>query len=250
MTTSNNVIALPAIAGKGASARLAACKDIATQAYAAESGKASFVAMLTLVLGVAPSDELTAFARLETIIGVAAMRMPNKEVPSTLESVADRLAFIRDLVLNYQAPSKAVSGKVPALRKGKSGWRSAIQQRIIRNAEDRASKYLAETGAGEAKSEATKNAEKAKRAAQMPGEGGESVPNHTQLVAPEKAVDAADYVSHMQLQLSALLAYDNKNAGVRPITHSAFADALVALRTLGNAAANEFALSQVEPIAA
>lgn len=240
MTKTVNALAALAITGKGKQARTSAFSAIASQAYTAETGKAAFLDTLAKALGNAPTDEQKAYARLQTTIGVAAVRMPANELPRDCKDMAARIAYVSDLALNYQAPTTAVAGKVRKLNKGKTGWRSAVQHRIIRNAEDRASKYLAELGAGAAKTEAAKNAAKpaGRKGGGNPaphhgkGKAAPAAPTHGQLVTTPKPLDGVAYAAQMLNFTSTALQYDNKNAKVRPIEYGPVAEALVALHKL------------------
>ena len=239
MTAINNTAAA-IVSGKGKAARVAAFGNIAEQAYGAENGKALFLDTLAKALGNAPTDEQTAFARLETTIGIAAMRMPANELARGAKSadMASRLTRVRDLVLNYQAPSTAVAGKVPALRKGKTGWRSAVQHRIIRNAEDRASKYLAELGAGNAKTEAQKNTDKSRVAKGKPVTratgtvGKAAAPSHSQLVQPAKPETPVAFAAGLLGMIASALQYANKNAKAQPMEYNPVTEGLIALHKL------------------
>lgn len=231
MTIKQNTVAPKAVAlvtGKGSKARLDAFTAIAGHAYNAESGKALLLATLGKALGDTPTDDQVKHARLHCTIGIAAQRMPVAEFGKGVKAVdmPSRIAMVTEWVLNYQAPSKAVTGKTPSLSKGKVGWRTGVQNRIIRNAEDRASKYLAELGATEAKTEAVKNADK--RAGKAPAPAA-NAPSHSELVKADTPVDGKAFAGQMLLMLSTALAYSNKNAGVVPMEFNAIAARLAEL---------------------
>jgi hypothetical protein len=146
-----------------------------------------------------------------------------------------------------KAPEKGVA--LRPLRKGQTGRRSAMQQRVFRNAEQRTSQLFAELGLSNAKTLAETN--KAKRAPSMAGSDkgkAGAAPSHAELVKPAAPVTSADYVQHMQVQLAALIAYDAKHAKKRPTTHGAFAEALLALKQVANKAANDFAERQAAAV--
>lgn len=236
MTAINNASAI--VTGKGKAARVAAFSTIAEQAYGAESGKALFLDTLTKALGNSPSSEQIKLARDETTIGIAAMRMPVTEFGRGVKAadMASRLTMVRDWFDNYAAPTTAVAGKVPALRKGKTGWRSAVQHRIIRNAEDRASKYLAELGAGNAKTEKAKNDGKRKgggNPAPHHGKDGKAVaPSHSQLVQPAKPDTPTAFAAGLLGMLASALQYANKNARSQPMEFNQVTEGLIALHKL------------------
>ena len=231
--TSNTVATVAAcITGKGKAARLTAFDTIAEKAFNAENCKAQFLDTLRLVLGTSPSDALVSFARIEIIAGIAGMRMPANELKSFKGKTATEAARI--LYRDYAAPSVAVAGKVPTLRKGKTGWRSAVQQRIIRNAESRATTYLAELGANDAKTEKERNAAKPSRIAKGKPEtratgtvGKSEAPSHAELVA--KPLDATGFAASMLNMISMAMQYDNKNAKVRPVEFGPVAEMLITL---------------------
>lgn len=240
MTAINNTAAA-IVSGKGKTARVAAFSRIAEQAYGAENGKALFLATLEKALGNAPTKEQIKLARDEVTIGIAAMRMPANELARGAKAtdMASRLTLVRDLFDNYAAPSTAVAGKVPALRKGKTGWRSAGQHRIIRNAEDRASKYLAELGAGNAKTEADKNAAKGSRVAKgkpvtrATGTVGKTAaPEHSQLVTPAKPETPQSFAAQMLNMISTAMHYANKHAKAQPLEFNPVTEAVIALHKL------------------
>lgn len=227
------------ITGKGATARIAAIETLAGFAYGAESGKASLLNSAGKALGANPGKPLVAYVRQEIVIGIAAVNMPANELAKGARDAdqASRLLIVRDLVLNYAAPSKAVSGKVPALRTDKTGWRSAVQDRIIRNAEKRASVYLAELNATDAQTDKARNEKsKARKGGGDPaphhgkdGKAKAAAPSHAELVTPAKPVDAVQFAATMLNMISTAMQYDNKHASIRPIEYSAVADGLAAL---------------------
>ncbi len=243
------------ITGKGAVARIEAVQSLCDRAYLAESNKVAFLDAAAKALGASPCKALVAFAREEIVIGLAAARMPLSEFPADKRGIdsAPRLAMTREWVVNYQAPSKAVSGKVPALCKGKVGWRSAVQDRIIRNAEKRASVYLAELNATDAQTDKARNEKsKARKGGGDPaphhgkgggnpaphhGKGGKAAaPSHAELVKPAKPLNAVEFAGQLLNMLSTAMQYDNKHAAIRPIEYSAVADGLAALHKVALAA--------------
>lgn len=238
MTAINNASAI--VTGKGKAARVAAFSNIAEQAYGAENGKVLFLATLEKALGQSPDAAQAKLARDEITIGIAAMRMPATEFGRGVKSadMASRLTMVRDWFDNYAAPSTAVAGKVPALRKGKTGWRSAVQHRIIRNAEDRASKYLAELGAGNAKTEKAKNDGKRKGGGNpsphhgKDGKGKAVAPSHSQLVTPAKPDTPTAFAAGLLGMIASALQYANKNAKAQPMEYNPVTERLIALHKL------------------
>jgi hypothetical protein len=241
-TTIDDAINAAAFKGKGKASRELAFIALAPTACSAERGKAHLVEQTRIALGVAPTESQVTAIRREITIGLAMARMPAGEYPKGCIADGDKLIYVRSLVFQYIAPPKegAKANKVPL---DKLGRRSPVQQRVIRNAEESASKVLAELSlsAGETV-KAAKAKAKAKRAAQPGGHvSKEAPPEHAALVKPAAPVAAQDYVQHMQTQLAALCDYDRKNAKIRPVTHGEFAEALAALKQVANKAANAFA---------
>lgn len=241
---------VPAFAGKGKAARAAAFASIAHLAYGEAVSRAASIDNMRIVLGNAPSEAEVKASKSRWIIGRVAFRLPASKVP-LVSTEAQRLARAEDLVLHYAAPAKE-GAAARKLRAGQKGRRTAIEQRIVRAAEEACSVFFAELGLSNAKPTATRDAEKAKakatRAPSMAGSGkgkaAAPTPSHAELVKPAAPMTQADYVQHMQTQLSALLAFDNKHAKLRPVTHGQFAEKLGELRQLGNKAANAFAEKQ------
>lgn len=242
MTKTITASPAPAFAGKGKAARIAAFDRIASFSYDEADSRTASLNNMRVVLGGAPSETELKAAKAQWIIGRVANRLPASKVPlvSTREQ---RLARASDLVQFYAKP--ATEGKeARKLRAGQKGRRTAAEQRIVRAAEEACSVFFAELNLSTAQTNAQRNKAKATRAPSMAGSGKgakATPPSHAQLVKPEPAKTPADYVNHMQTQLAALLAYDNKHAKLRPVTHSAFAEALGSLKQLANAAANAFA---------
>lgn len=225
------------ISGKGSKARLAACSTLTDCAYTAESGKAQLLEAARISLGDKPSDALIKVVRRAITVGIAAQRMPVTELPRDCRGTdsAKRIAFVADLEANYQAPSTAVAGKVPALRKGSTGWRSAVQHRIIRNAEDRASKYLAELGASNATTELEKNQRKSGGVPSPhhgKGNGKAAAPDHSQLVTPAKPETPQAFAAQMLNMISTAMHYANKHAKAQPLEFNPVTEAVIALHKL------------------
>lgn len=254
MTKTVTASPAPAFTGKGKAARAAAFANISHLSYAEATSRAESIANMRLVLGNAPSEAEVLASKSRWIIGRVAFRLPASKVP-LVSTEAQRLARAEDLVLHYAAAPK--EGTTPRkLRAGQKGRRSAAEQKIVRAAEEACSVFFAELGLSNAKTNAQRDASKAKRKLNQPpvmagsGKGKAAAPSHAELVKPAAPLTQADYVQHMQTQLAALLAFDNKHAKLRPTTHSAFAEGLAALKQTANKAANAFAEREAAAAAA
>lgn len=253
MTKTVTAAAAPAFTGKGKAARAAAFASISQLAYAEATSRAASIANMRTVLGNAPSEAEVLACKSRWIIGRVAFRLPASKVP-LVSTEAQRLARAEDLVLYYAAAPK--EGTTPRkLRAGQKGRRSAAEQKIVRAAEEACSVFFAELGLSNAKTNAQRDAAKADKAKRVPsmagsGKGKAATPSHAELVKPAAPLTQANYVQHMQTQLAALLAFDNKHAKLRPTTHSAFAEGLAALKQTANKAANAFAEREAAAAAA
>lgn len=249
MTKTVTASPAPAFTGKGKAARAAAFANIAHLSFTEATSRAASIDNMRAVLGSAPSEAEVKACKARWIIGRVAFRLPASKVP-LVSTEAQRLARAEDLVLHYAAPAK--EGSTPRkLRAGQKGRRSLPEQRIVRAAEEACSVFFAELGLTNAQTNAQRDAKaatkaKATRAPSMAGSGkGKATPPvHAELVKPAAPLTQADYVQHMQTQLAALLAFDNKHAKLRPVTHGEFAERLAELRQIGNRAANAFAERQ------
>ena len=218
------------ITAKGAKgkAQTVAFFEIAPAAFGIESGKAHFHAVLNRAL---PDDKaradkaLVKLARQETIVGVAAMRMPAGEFPknctvgprATADQQADalqrRLNFCRLLVTSYAAPD------VVNLTAKQAGRRTDVQHRILRNAEQRASVYLAELGAGNAQTDKATNSKRQTGGSQSQSDKGKGAGKGTDKpdnVPTGKAATREDALLFITQQARMLQDYANKNAKVLP----------------------------------
>lgn len=252
MTKTITASPVPAFTGKGKAARAAAFANIAHLSFTEATSRAASIDNMRAVLGSAPSEAEVKACKACWIIGRVAFRLPASKVP-LVSTEAQRLARAEDLVLHYAAPAK--EGSTPRkLRAGQKGRRSLPEQRIVRAAEEACSVFFAELGLSNAKTNAQRDASKAKatRAPSMAGsgKGKAAAPSHAELVKPAAPLTQADYVQHMQTQLAALLAFDNKHAKLRPTTHNAFAEGLAALKQTANKAANAFAEREAAAAAA
>ena len=238
-----STLAVPAasITAKGAKgkAQTVAFFEIAPAAFSIENGKRHYVVTIGKAL---PDDKarndkaLVKLARQETIVGVATARMPAGEFPRGCKDDVARMNFVRELLTSWCAPDTV---NMSAKHKGR---RSEVQQRIIRNAEQRASVYLAEVGAGNAQTDKATN-DKARQTkgsqSQTKGKADKATPpTHAELVKQPVPVTGDDYEAFMLQQVSMLLDYDNKHAKKRPVEFYAFAEQLKALKQTANKAAN------------
>jgi len=245
--TASPIAAITSITGKGSQARKLAAMHIAVDSYFAENGRAKLVATLKLFLGASPSDALLSFAQQETTIGRVAHRLPAGEFPKGCTEPIDKLKFARELVLHYQAPTTAVAGKVPKLRKDKKGWRSAVQHRVIRNADENWSQVKADLGLGNATPDRDKKANQPPRmagsTAMGKGAADSAKPAHGELVKPSAPLTADEVVQHVVTQAAALLQFSNKHAKLMP---SELGAAVQAFKKAVNAAANNFGVTKAE----
>jgi hypothetical protein len=230
---------LVAINGAGKAKRELAFMQIAVLAYSYETGKAKRVDNLRIALGSAPTEAQIACARREDAVGITTVKLPAAEFPKGCTEGGDRLEFVRTLFTSYAAPPKE-GAKANKLRAGQLGRRTAVQQRVIRNAEEMTSKLFAELSLGKAKTESEVQKGKAKRKAQMVGSKGKSeAPTHASLVKPETPLTAKDACDTVMQMATSLQSYANKNAKLLP---TAYGMAVVAFKQALNKAANEQAL--------
>lgn len=250
MTKTNTIARKPlvAISGKGKAAREAAFIAIAVDSYMADTSRVALVATLNKALGDAPTPEQVDVAKREYVIGRVASRLPAGEFPKGTAEAIDKLEFARKLVLHYAAPAKE-GAKAKALRKGQLGRRTAVQHRVIRNAEESWSQVKADLGHGNATADRDKA--KAKRAPQMAGatakgkagKAAPAKPDHAELVKPAKPLTQDDACAYIMMQASALLQFANKNAKLVP---TAYGTAIQAFKAAINKAANELAVAKAD----
>jgi hypothetical protein len=237
--------AAPSFTGKGKAMRAAAFASISHLAYSEALSRAASVNNMRVVLGATPSAAEIDAARLQWIVGRVAFRLPASKVPM-VSTEAQRLARASDLVLRYAAPAKE-GAQARKLRLGQIGRRTAAEQKLVHSAKEACSLFFAELGLTNAQTIKQRDAGRAAKKTVAPSMAGSgkgkkaAAPSHAELVKPAAPLTPADYVQHMQTQLSALLAFDNKHAKLRPVTHGAFAEGLAALKQTANKAANDFA---------
>jgi hypothetical protein len=251
-TKARNASALVSLSGRNKSLREMAFMKIAPLSYSENMSRAETITNLKVALGDKPSDDQRAVAQREWIIGRVACRLPAGELPKPNMEGGDKLEFARVLVCSYAAPPK--EGTTPRkLRKGQLGRRSAMQHRVVRAAEEAWSQIAAELGAGDAMTQAERNAaKKRENAPSAPGakagtkgqpSKGAAAPSHSELVAAPKPETADVATQHIVTQAAALLAYCNKNAKLIPL---AFSEAVIGFKALINTAANDYALDKAE----
>ena len=217
-----STLAVPAasITAKGAKAKAqtVAFFEIAPAAFSIESGKRHYVVTIGKAL---PDDKarndkaLVKLARQETIVGVATARMPAGEFPRGCKDDVARMNFVRELLTSWCAPDTV---NMSAKHKGR---RSEVQQRVIRNAEQRASVYLAEVGAGTAQTDKQTNAKaRQTKGSQSQTKGkadnAPTPPSHSELVTPPKPETRDDALLFLTKQARMLQDYANKHAKVLP----------------------------------
>jgi hypothetical protein len=241
------VTVVPAFTGKGAMKRAAAFGTIAGLSFSEDKSRSATIAAARTALGNNPSQLEVDAVKVQYMIGRVASRLP-LNARGKARTDLELLAFAEDLIVRYAMPLDPAVKSPKKLHTSKIGYRTAEQHKVVRAANESCSQFLAELGLNKAKTQAEKNAsKKTANAPSMAGSGkgkGKAVPPaHAELVTP-RPMTPADYVQHMQTQLSALLAFDNKYAKLRPTTHGVFAEQLAALKQTANAAANDFALRE------
>jgi hypothetical protein len=249
MTTATKAKPAALFAGKGMAARQTALMSIAALSYSEESTRAAALVAARKVLGNAPTEAQLAATRLEYTVGRVAARLPVSELPRGKTSEGERLDHARALVTQYAAPVKP-GAKAYKLRKGMLGYRTELQHRIIRAAQEAASQFLADAGVGKAQTSKARNAAKATRAPSMAGSGKgktakPAAPSHTELVKPAAPVTADDVLAFFGQQSRMLSDYANRHAKVTPTDAG---EAVAAFRKAIVAAAN--ALQERKAIAA
>lgn len=239
MTTSNSAAPIITIKGPGKAKREAAYAQIAPLSFVENLSRVETIANLKVALGASPSDDEVKAARTEWQIGRVASRLPASEFPKDCKSADAKIAFARDLVLHYAAPPKE-GAKARKLRAGQKGRRNAMQQRVIRAADEAWSQIKAELGAGNAQTQAERNKAKAKRAPHNNAKASDAKPNVAELPAA-KDMSPAIVVDHVAQQLAALRAFCDKNAKYVPNELNEVVAGLANLRDKANAAKAAFA---------
>lgn len=221
-STATKAIKPFAFKGRNAAIRNTALAGIASLAYVEGKSRADTIAQLRLTLGSKPTvDEVNA-AKVEYIVGRTAQRLATPDVPRADMSVADRIAFARDLVTLYAAPAQdGVASR--KLRKGQKGRRTVAQHKVVRASEEAWSQLKAELGIGAAQTQGERNAKKrapAMKGSTKRGKGG-AVPTHGELVKAPAPLSAGDACQHIVSQAAMLLAFCNKYAKLMPAEYGA-----------------------------
>lgn len=240
--------ALITLKGKGKAQREQAYMKIAPLSFVENLSRVETITNLRVALGASPSETEQATARNEWIIGRVASRLPAGEFPNGTADSIDKLEHARDLVLFYAAPVKEGT-KARKLRASQKGRRSAVQQRVVRAAEEAWSQVKAELGHGAAQTQKERNAKKATRAPAMAGStarGKGTTPEHSQLIKAPAPLTEADAVQHIVTQGASLLAFANKNAKLVPTD---IGTAVRAFKRAIDKAASEFQLAKDKAIA-
>lgn len=188
-------------------------------------------------LGKTPSVNEIEAVRIEYIIGKVAMKMKGKDSDARLQ---------RARIICTQYASAPVAGQaVRKLRAGQLGRRSPDEQKAFNAARSAFSLVLAETGVGEAKTIAEKNATQKVAAGRPKGKGaGKSTAKRVpkdiasamvaMTTSPAKMTrDMA--TQHIATQAAALLAFCNKHAAMVPLS---FSEPVNAFKTAINKAMN------------
>lgn len=240
---------------------------IAELSLAENMSRAASVENMQLALGDTPTVTDLQAAKVQWLSGRIAARLPVTEFPSGMEvSAAGTMAFAFDLLTRYaMAPKKKADGTFPKqrpLRHGQLGYRSQVQQRIVGNAEEAWSVFIAECGHGAAQTNSQRGKNKRKprpgsnaadvdKSVTTTPNDGENMPKGGSgtTTQPQASAGAASGVKHMTPdifaqhmvdQLSSLLAFDNKYAKVRPVEFFDFAQKLAELKTAVNGAMNKY----------
>ena len=198
------------IIGKGAKARTTAMFEIAPAGMNAETGKTHFVDVMRKAAAGTSDKALLKLIRQEAIVGIATARMPAGEFPRGCTSPDARMNHTRLLFTSFASPD------VVNLNAKQQGRRTELQHRVLRNAEQRASVYMGEIGAGSAQTDKANNAKRKTAGSQTqsaPAKG--AAPTHSELVAkPAKPADREAAHLFITQQARMLQDYCNKNAKV------------------------------------
>lgn len=239
-TETVRVAAAPVIVlkGKGKQAREVAFMQTSALAYIDQLGRADLIANLRIALGSKPGEVELKTAQREVTIGRIAARLPASEFPKDCIDDDAKLEHARNLVMFYQQPAKP--GTTAKLRKGMLGYRSEVQHKAIRAADEAWSQIKAEIGLGNAiTGKDRKKATRATNANPVRGGGKSAAPNHTELATPPKAMTADEAHSYIDTQAATLLAFANKNA---KLLCTDYGSAVQAFKQAINKAANDRAV--------
>lgn len=238
MTKANTIVRTPAAPAMAVSklgaARKSAFMAIAPNAFSEAQSRAASIANLQTAIGKSPSEATLAAAKVEWVIGRAAFRLPAVEYGKGMAGdTMAKLLFMRERVTDYAAPVKE-GAKAKKLRAGQKGRRTAMQHRVIRNAEEAWSQVLAELGLNNAKTQGERNAAKNTAAPSMAGSGKgkakeAALPAHAALVTPAKADTPTAFAGQIVHMLDTAVKYANKNAKVMPLEFTEIVQQLIGL---------------------
>lgn len=221
MTVQTAIIAAPkafTFKGRNNMVRTAALEGVALLAYEEGKSRADTIVRLKLALGAKPTVTELAAVRAEYIIGRAAQRLGDGDLPAKGLSVIDRITFARALVHQYAYPVKdGVAAR--KLKKDQLGRRTVSQHKVVRAGESAWSLILAELGFGTALTQTAKNGRAAaKRAPAMAGSTarGNASLTYSQLVKPDGPMTKEAGCGYIESMAATMLAFCNKNAGVVP----------------------------------
>lgn len=212
--------------GKSNEARDTAFRDIQVHAFSEGVSRAALIDTIRKALGKTPTAQGLEVAQREFVIGRVTARLAPGDFPKAGMSTPDKLAYVRDLVMNYAMPPK--DGVKSALR-GKKGYRTVAQHKAIRAAAEAWSQVKAEIAPEQsnAKTQAQKNAQKAaavKNGASAGSgrgkKGNATTPTptltHPELVKAPAEMTRAEACAHISTQAASLLSFANKYAGQLP----------------------------------
>lgn len=218
-------------------ARAIALSSVAAISMSEALTRQQVVQACAKALGKAPSVNDIEAVRIEYIIGKVAMKMKGKDADARLQ---------RARIICTQYASAPVAGQAPRkLRAGQLGRRSPDEQKAFNAARSAFSLVLAETGVGDAKTIAEKNATQKVAAGRPAGKGkGKSTAKRipkdvasamvAMTTSPAKMTrDMA--TQHIATQAAALLAFCNKHAAIVPLS---FSEPVSTFKTAINAAMN------------
>lgn len=205
----------PKFKGKGANARSIAFIDIAPRSYSESVGRGETINTLRTALGSKPSEADVIAARNEWMCGRMAYRLPAGEFPRDVTDASAKIDFARALILHYAKAPKDGAPKV-ALRKGKLGYRSPAQQKVMNAAQEAWSQLLAELGLNKAQTQSQREA--GKRAPAMAGSTARgkasksAAPSHALLVKPAAPLTADAFAEHLVSTARSLMQFSKKHA--------------------------------------
>lgn len=240
-TNTENTLTIT-LKGRGKAKREAAYHTIAPLAFVETESRADTIAAIRNALGNNPDAQAIAIARQEYAIGRVASRLPLAETKLGKAPMAkteqSRLSVARLLVTSYAQPPAATAKAAPKLRRGKIGYRSVTQHKVVRAAEEAWSQVKAELGLGTAQTQAERNAKK--RAPHRNGKAGDQPATKkakiaaaklaldgldagtvASMVKPPKPETRADVVAYIEQQAATLLQFVNKHAGLVPASYGA-----------------------------